>query len=518
MNRSRSGPRALIALVGVVAIVAAACGSSTTSTAPSAASSRRRGRRGPGRAAAPSRRRSSSRPAPIAARSWPDGGRSSAGSSASAPAASPSRSPPSRQFVDDFNAANEGQDLPVAPRSTTTASPRTSSQIADRGRQPAGHHRAGRRRGPQHLPRPAARPDAATSRRSNFDMTQVRPGAGRLLQRGQGQRRSACPFAVYPSFIYYNKKLFDEAKLPYPPTKVGDMYDGKPWTWTPSRELGHEAHRRQERQRRHERRLRSDQRSSSGASTSSGRTNDPRAEVDHLRRPAPWSPPTARPPSRRPAGETGLKWFNDGVWKDHFIPTDAQIRSDLLGQGNTFQSGNIAMADVPQLVHVLHQPGRAGQARFTTGASRSRPPATTASDHGQAPRRHVQHPRVVTKHPDEAFKVLDRPGRRRPSCSPTTARSRPITTQQQALLRRDPTRPFPARRSTGRVVARRCWSTRHVPSHQAYDARTSRKATRPSRPSATSYRTTEGSTSMPRSTPRCRRPSRASSTSTTPHP
>ena len=42
MNQSRSGPRALIALLGVVAIIAAACGGSAASTAPSAAPSRGR--------------------------------------------------------------------------------------------------------------------------------------------------------------------------------------------------------------------------------------------------------------------------------------------------------------------------------------------------------------------------------------------------------------------------------------------------------------------------------------------
>src|SRR5436190_11697714 len=37
------------------------------------------------------------------------------------------------------------------------------------------------------------------------------------------------PFALFPSFIFYNKDLFDEAKLPYPPHKVGEKYDGKDW-------------------------------------------------------------------------------------------------------------------------------------------------------------------------------------------------------------------------------------------------------------------------------------------------
>ena len=40
---------------------------------------------------------------------------------------------------------------------------------------------------------------------------------------------------------------------------------------------------------------------------------------------------------------TGQQWFNDGVWKDHFIPSAAQINSDLLDKGSPFGSGNIAM-------------------------------------------------------------------------------------------------------------------------------------------------------------------------------
>jgi len=39
----------------------------------------------------------------------------------------------------------------------------------------------------------------------------------------------------------------------------------------------------------------------------------------------------------------GEKWFNDGVWKDHFIPNNNQINSDLLAKGNEFQSNNLAM-------------------------------------------------------------------------------------------------------------------------------------------------------------------------------
>ncbi len=32
------------------------------------------------------------------------------------------------------------------------------------------------------------------------------------------------PFAIYPSFVIYNKDLFDEAGLPYPPARHGEPY------------------------------------------------------------------------------------------------------------------------------------------------------------------------------------------------------------------------------------------------------------------------------------------------------
>ena len=41
---------------------------------------------------------------------------------------------------------------------------------------------------------------------------------------------TALPFGVFPSAIYYNKDLFDEAGLDYPPAAYGEPYaDGDPW-------------------------------------------------------------------------------------------------------------------------------------------------------------------------------------------------------------------------------------------------------------------------------------------------
>lgn len=41
---------------------------------------------------------------------------------------------------------------------------------------------------------------------------------------------TSLPFASYPSMIFYNKELFDEAGLAYPPQEYGEPYaDGEPW-------------------------------------------------------------------------------------------------------------------------------------------------------------------------------------------------------------------------------------------------------------------------------------------------
>lgn len=50
----------------------------------------------------------------------------------------------------------------------------------------------------------------------------------------EGQGQLGLPFAVYPYFLMYNKALFDEAGLPYPPANYGEMYvdaDGVEHEW-----------------------------------------------------------------------------------------------------------------------------------------------------------------------------------------------------------------------------------------------------------------------------------------------
>ena len=158
---------------------------------------------------------------------------------------------------------------------------------------------------------------------------------------GQGGSMIGVPYAIYPSFLWYNKALFDEAKLPYPPTKVGDLYQGKPWDMAAVRELAMK--------------LTVDKNGNDATSSSFDPTNVVQWGFDmQYTNNSPVAESTLFGASSVLASDgktaqipdqltTGVKWFNDGVWKDHFIPTNNQINSDLLSKGSEFASGNLAM-------------------------------------------------------------------------------------------------------------------------------------------------------------------------------
>ncbi len=154
------------------------------------------------------------------------------------------------------------------------------------------------------------------------------------------------PMAVYPSFIYYNKSLFDEAGLAYPPHEVGEQYEGQDWTWETVRDLAMQ--------------LTVD---ANGNDATSADFNPASIEVWGLdaqftnNDPRAWSTifggsgsivaddgTTAQWPDN---WRTGLQYFYDGMWTDHFIPTKAELDAIEPG-GNSFQTGRIAMDVVHQ--------------------------------------------------------------------------------------------------------------------------------------------------------------------------
>src|SRR5262245_33148630 len=61
--------------------------------------------------------------------------------------------------------------------------------------------------------------------RDKVDMSDFLPDVLKIYQ-SEG-KQWGIPFLTTGSYVYYNKKLFDEAKVPYPPTN----WDDTSWTW-----------------------------------------------------------------------------------------------------------------------------------------------------------------------------------------------------------------------------------------------------------------------------------------------
>jgi multiple sugar transport system substrate-binding protein len=149
------------------------------------------------------------------------------------------------------------------------------------------------------------------------------------------------PFALFPSFIYYNTALFDEAKLPYPPHKVGDMYNGKPWDLQALQDLSMK--------------LTVDKAGNDATSATFDPKNitqfgffeqftDGRGIAAFFGGGLPYDPKDPKTALLPDNWKAAWKWYYDGIWKYHFMPNADYQNSDLLSKGNPFSSGNVAMA------------------------------------------------------------------------------------------------------------------------------------------------------------------------------
>ena len=174
---------------------------------------------------------------------------------------------------------------------------------------------------------------------NNFDMSVYDPSVVKNYDL-PGQGLIGIPFAVYPSFIYFNKDLFDEAGLPYPPQHFGDMYQGKEWTFDTLRDLAMK--------------LTVDDRGNDTTSADFQPDHivqfgfdlqfgtDPRAmgTLFGANRLIDNEAKAYIPPNWLAA----WNFFYDGMFKDHWMPNDPYRNSDLFGKGSVFNSGNLAMA------------------------------------------------------------------------------------------------------------------------------------------------------------------------------
>ena len=180
---------------------------------------------------------------------------------------------------------------------------------------------------------------------NNYDLSDFDPALVdfyRLPDQGQ----LGLPFAVYPSYISYDKDLFDEAGLAYLPSEFGQPYidaDGneKPWNTDTLRELAMI--------------LTVDANGNDATSPEFDPDNIVQwgfdlPNNDDLRGRATLFGPGNFVDEEGNAvipenWVTGIKWHYDAMWKDHFYPTATYKNSTLLLEGNTFDSGHVAMAD-----------------------------------------------------------------------------------------------------------------------------------------------------------------------------
>ncbi|MGZ8481471.1 MAG: ABC transporter substrate-binding protein [Candidatus Limnocylindria bacterium] len=209
------------------------------------------------------------------------------------------------------------------------------------------------------------------------------------------------PMAVYPSFIYYNKTLFDEAQLAYPPHEVGEQYEGQDWTWETLRELALQ--------------LTVD---ANGNDATSAEFDPENVEVYGLdaqfteNDTRAWSTifggsgsvvaddgSTAQWPDN---WREGLQFFYDGIWVDHIIPNQTAVQA--LADGNTFQSGLVAMDVVHQWYTCCVYPGE-GDPPVTDWDIAVLP---VGPDGVITSKLHADTIGILdsTEHPDEAFEVL----------------------------------------------------------------------------------------------------------------
>jgi multiple sugar transport system substrate-binding protein len=177
---------------------------------------------------------------------------------------------------------------------------------------------------------------------TNYDLSDFDPALVEFYKiEGQGQ--IGLPFGVFPSYITYNKALFDEAGAAYPPARYGDPYvtaDGEvlPWNLDTLRDLAMFL-------------------------TVDANGNDATMAAFDPNQVVQWGFSVIWADMRAAlaifgAGNfvdadgnavipehwaAGTQWIHDAMWKDYFWPNGPYSASDRL-QWSPFMTGNLAMA------------------------------------------------------------------------------------------------------------------------------------------------------------------------------
>ncbi len=233
--------------------------------------------------------------------------------------------------------------------------------------------------------------------KTGYDTSQYAEGSVEFYVGGDGQ--TGLPFAIFPSMLFYQRDMFDEAGLAYPPHTVGEKYvwpDGteEEWTYDTMRKLaliltvdanGVDA---------------TQEGFDSAAIVQYGyepQYQDPRAIGAYFGAGSLVADDgkTAQIP---PHWAAAWNYVYDGIWTDHFIPNQAVRESAEFGTGNPFNSGKVAMA----LTHLWYT-------CCVTDAGGNWDIAVVPSYEGNITANfNADTFRILkaTQHPDEAFEVL----------------------------------------------------------------------------------------------------------------
>jgi multiple sugar transport system substrate-binding protein len=179
---------------------------------------------------------------------------------------------------------------------------------------------------------------------AGYDLSQFAEGSVEFYQDPE-QGLLGLPFAIFPSMLYYQRDMFDEADLEYPPHAYGDPYvlDGEERTWDMDtlRELA--------------KRLTVDENGNDATSPDF----DPEAIVQwgyepqyqDLRAVGSYFGAGSLVAEDRTAAQIPDTWRDawiwnyENIWTEHVTMNEAQQQDPAIGAtGNPFQSGNVAMA------------------------------------------------------------------------------------------------------------------------------------------------------------------------------
>ena len=174
--------------------------------------------------------------------------------------------------------------------------------------------------------------------KTSYDMTRYPSALVDFFKQG-AEGQIGIPYLIDPGFIFYNKDIFAKANLPDLPTKVGEQWNGKDWTWDTLESVAAQ--------------LTVDNKGKKSTDAGFDATNITDYGIDFQ-----WAdgrtmascfaPGTFLGPNGTaaiPAGwQAAWTWYYNAMWKTHIAPTAKVVDSAVMGNGSTVASGNLAMA------------------------------------------------------------------------------------------------------------------------------------------------------------------------------